>query len=83
LVTGIANPKPLIEFYDSLGFNFTHMNYPDHHNFTKGEIDELKKHKLIITTEKDDALGAFSSASDGTDGAGPVASPRRGRRRRG
>ena len=28
------------------------------------------------------ALGGFSSASDGTDGAGPVASPRRGRRRR-
>ncbi|MFT5742763.1 MAG: 5-methyltetrahydrofolate--homocysteine methyltransferase, partial [Paracoccaceae bacterium] len=29
-------------------------------------------------TEK---LGAFSSASDGTDGAGPVRAPRRGRRR--
>ncbi|MDX8348843.1 betaine--homocysteine S-methyltransferase [Cognatiyoonia sp. IB215446] len=28
------------------------------------------------------ALGDFSSASDGTDGAGPVATPRRGRRRR-
>ncbi|WP_373635376.1 betaine--homocysteine S-methyltransferase [Yoonia sp. SS1-5] len=28
------------------------------------------------------ALGGFSSASDGTDGAGPAASPRRGRRRR-
>lgn len=30
-----------------------------------------------------EALGGFSSASDGTDGAGPAASPRRGRRRRG
>ena len=28
------------------------------------------------------ALGAFSSASDGTDGAGPTAAPRRGRRKR-
>ena len=28
------------------------------------------------------ALGGFSSASDGTDGAGPEASPRRGRRRK-
>jgi 5-methyltetrahydrofolate--homocysteine methyltransferase len=28
------------------------------------------------------ALGGFSSESDGTDGAGPTASPRRGRRRR-
>ena len=27
-------------------------------------------------------LGAFSSESDGTDGAGPAASPRRGRRRK-
>jgi 5-methyltetrahydrofolate--homocysteine methyltransferase len=28
-----------------------------------------------------EALGGFSSASDGTDGAGPTAAPRRGRRR--
>ena len=28
------------------------------------------------------ALGGFSSVSDGTDGAGPTASPRRGRRRK-
>ncbi|MDG1116123.1 MAG: betaine--homocysteine S-methyltransferase [Flavimaricola sp.] len=28
-----------------------------------------------------EAMGGFSSASDGTDGAGPVAAPRRGRRR--
>ncbi|SFS11892.1 betaine--homocysteine S-methyltransferase [Yoonia litorea] len=34
---------------------------------------------LEVITEK---LGAFSSVSDGTDGAGPAATPRRGRRRR-
>ena len=34
---------------------------------------------LDVITE---ALGGFSSASDGTDGAGPSASPRRGRRRK-
>lgn len=49
-------------------------------------------HEALMTRPKGDAptldaiteaLGAFSSASDGTDGAGPEASPRRGRRRRG
>ncbi|MEN8840836.1 MAG: methionine synthase, partial [Octadecabacter sp.] len=28
-----------------------------------------------------EAMGGFSSESDGTDGAGPVRAPRRGRRR--
>ncbi|WP_299213522.1 tetraacyldisaccharide 4'-kinase [uncultured Aquimarina sp.] len=53
LVTGIANPKPLIDYYHSLGLNFSHINYPDHHNFTDAELDQLKKHTFIITTEKD------------------------------
>ncbi|MDH7444606.1 tetraacyldisaccharide 4'-kinase [Aquimarina sp. 2201CG14-23] len=53
LVTGIANPKPLVDYYMSLGLDFTHMNYPDHHNFTKEELEELKAYKKIITTEKD------------------------------
>lgn len=39
----------------------------------KGSVPELEE----ITT----ALGAFSSDSDGTDGAGPTRAPRRGRRR--
>ncbi|WP_027392404.1 tetraacyldisaccharide 4'-kinase [Aquimarina latercula] len=53
LVTGIANPKPLLEYYSSLGLDFTHINYPDHHNFTETELDQLKKHDYIVTTEKD------------------------------
>ncbi|WP_299248610.1 tetraacyldisaccharide 4'-kinase [uncultured Aquimarina sp.] len=53
LVTGIANPKPLVDYYHSLGLNFSHINFPDHHNFTDAELDLLKKHKLIVTTEKD------------------------------
>ncbi len=52
LVTGIANPKPLLEYYSSLGLQFDHINFPDHHNFSNHEIQELKN-KLIITTEKD------------------------------
>ena len=53
LVTGIANPKPMIAYYRSLGLKFTHLSFPDHHNFTVSEIDELKGYELILTTEKD------------------------------
>ncbi len=52
LVTGIANPKPLLDHYSALGLQFDHINFPDHHNFSNHEIQELKN-KLIITTEKD------------------------------
>ncbi len=53
LVTGIANPKPLVDYYHSLDLNFTHISYPDHHNFTDNELDQLKKYEYVITTEKD------------------------------
>ena len=53
LVTGIANPKPLIEFLKGEGLNFDEKSFPDHHNFTVSEIEELQKHSLILTTEKD------------------------------
>ncbi|SEL93564.1 lipid-A-disaccharide kinase [Aquimarina amphilecti] len=53
LVTGIANPKPLLEYYSSLGLKFNHLNYPDHHNFTDVELNRLKEHSCIVTTEKD------------------------------
>ncbi|MCB0465124.1 MAG: tetraacyldisaccharide 4'-kinase [Aequorivita sp.] len=53
LVTGIANPKPLVEFLKNEGLNFEEKSFPDHHNFTTSEIEALKKHPLILTTEKD------------------------------
>jgi len=53
LVTGIANPKPLVNHLNSLELNFEHVSYKDHHNFSKKELDELSKKQLIITTEKD------------------------------
>ncbi len=53
LVTGIANPKPLITFLNNEGLTFEEKSFPDHHNFTVSEIEQLKKHKLILTTEKD------------------------------
>ncbi len=53
LVTGIANPKPLVSFLKGKELNFEEMSFPDHHNFTISEIDNLKKYPLILTTEKD------------------------------
>ncbi|WP_378186927.1 tetraacyldisaccharide 4'-kinase [Aquimarina sp. W85] len=53
LITGIANPKPLTQFYKTLGLNFEHLSFPDHHNFTEAEITKFKKRGLLITTEKD------------------------------
>ncbi|WP_103865668.1 tetraacyldisaccharide 4'-kinase [Aquimarina sp. I32.4] len=53
LVTGIANPKPLVDYYKSLGLKFDHISFPDHHNFTDIELKELNNLGFIITTEKD------------------------------
>lgn len=53
LVTGIANPKPLISFLQAKGLNFNHMAYSDHHDFTASEIDDLDQEAIILTTEKD------------------------------
>ncbi|MCL5130391.1 tetraacyldisaccharide 4'-kinase [Algibacter sp. L4_22] len=53
LVTGIANPKPLIDFLELKNLKFEHLNFSDHHNFTSDDIAELSKKELIVTTEKD------------------------------
>lgn len=53
LVTGIANPKPLVQYLNKLNLNFEHISYKDHHNFSDKELNELSKKQLIITTEKD------------------------------
>ena len=48
-----ANPKPLLNFLNSRGLNFEHLNYNDHYNFTPKDIVSLKNKKTILTTEKD------------------------------
>jgi tetraacyldisaccharide 4'-kinase len=61
LLTGIANPRPLITYLDSLTPSVVHHNYPDHHQFTLKNISKLaesfasckEEKKVIITTEKD------------------------------
>jgi tetraacyldisaccharide 4'-kinase len=53
LVTGIANPKPLIQYLKTHNLEFKHLNFKDHHNFSEKEIDELAQLECIVTTEKD------------------------------
>jgi tetraacyldisaccharide 4'-kinase len=53
LVTGIANPKPLLIFLNSRRYNFEHLNFKDHHSFTESELKMLNTKPLILTTEKD------------------------------
>lgn len=56
LITGIANPKYLVNFFNKKGFDFLHIKYPNHYNFKENEIKEIKKQqkgRKIITTEKD------------------------------
>ncbi len=61
LVTGIANPKPLLDFLNDKKIKLNHLKYADHHNFSNTEIETIKKEfdavesdkKIILTTEKD------------------------------
>ncbi|WP_256009008.1 tetraacyldisaccharide 4'-kinase [Desertivirga xinjiangensis] len=61
LLTGIANPYPLVEKLKNTSKNVKHYDYPDHHPFSKKNILKLVsdfkeasgKDKIIITTEKD------------------------------
>ncbi len=61
LVTGIANPSPLIEYLKDQVGEIIHKKFPDHYAFTEKDIDNLynsykeinNRRKLIITTEKD------------------------------
>ncbi|KAB5486547.1 MULTISPECIES: tetraacyldisaccharide 4'-kinase [Flagellimonas] len=53
LVTGIASPGPLVDHLASLGIQFEHFEYGDHHHFTDKEIERFKDHEVVLTTEKD------------------------------
>jgi tetraacyldisaccharide 4'-kinase len=53
LITGIANPEPLVAHLKSKKLEFEHLSFKDHHFFTEKEIENLKRKRLILTTEKD------------------------------
>ena len=61
LLTGIANPAPLLGYLETLTSNIHHHKYSDHHPFTQKNISKLagefeanpSSQKIILTTEKD------------------------------
>ena len=61
LLTGIANPEPLLKKVKSFTSRVIHHDYPDHYTFSTKNIANLAEEfnedasvdKLIITTEKD------------------------------
>ncbi len=61
VVSGIANPKPLIRYLKRTPAYIKVKVFPDHHNFTRKDLDLLVKkfddlegeRKYIVTTEKD------------------------------
>nr|WP_321244217.1 tetraacyldisaccharide 4'-kinase [uncultured Psychroserpens sp.] len=53
LVTGIANPRPLLDYLKSKSIDFEHLNFKDHHVFSTSEIELLKQKEFVLTTEKD------------------------------
>jgi len=42
VVTGIANPQPLLQHLDNNGFNYEHFSFKDHHTFSGKELKTLK-----------------------------------------
>lgn len=61
LVTGIANPSPLIKHLKSYDITFKHLKFADHHNFTNDDVLKIDSNfaslgsgkKVVLTTEKD------------------------------
>ena len=56
LITGIANPKPLLQHLNDQGLSYSHLKFPDHHDFSESELKTIKQkagNKRMLTTEKD------------------------------
>ncbi len=56
LITGIANPKPLLQHLNDQELQYSHLKYADHYHFSESDITSIKQKagtKKILTTEKD------------------------------
>lgn len=61
LLSGVANPREFVRHFNKYPFKKKVCRFPDHRNFTRGDIDDIVEkfdklkgeHKIIITTEKD------------------------------
>lgn len=60
-VAGIGNPRPFVRYLKSFSFRVKVNVFADHHNYTRKDIELLRKrynemrgdNKIIVTTEKD------------------------------
>jgi len=61
LVAGVANPRALIRHLQDMVEHIEMILYPDHHSYTKQDIDQIRfrfqsmvgSKKILVTTEKD------------------------------
>ena len=53
LVTGIADSSNLINYLKDKGYNFNHLSFNDHHNYSDSDISDINSNEIVITTEKD------------------------------
>ncbi len=69
VLTGIANPNPMLEYLNGQFTIVEHLKYKDHHNFSNSDIEAIEslvneKNLPIITTEKDWVRLKFSLNPD-------------------
>ena len=59
VITGIADPAPLLDFIKNKNLKFVSLNFSDHAGYGSGKADKIKrvmnkeKAEIILTTEKD------------------------------
>jgi len=53
LVTGIANSSYMVNYLKDNDFNFNHLSFKDHHNYSDSDISNINNNEIVITTEKD------------------------------
>ena len=61
VVTGIANPTPLLDHLKNNNIKYNHLKFKDHHQFSNQDITTIKQEfnkissnkKIVLTTEKD------------------------------
>ncbi|MCS6818348.1 MAG: tetraacyldisaccharide 4'-kinase [Chitinophagales bacterium] len=60
LLTGIANPLPLKQYFEQKGKNVFELRFEDHHHYSEANLERLEEMKshlpeqtIIVTTEKD------------------------------
>jgi len=71
IVTGIANPTPLVDYLKTRFEIIKHIRFSDHHSFTDSDVNDIHfeaqqmSDACIVTTEKDMVrLRAFRSVKD-------------------